>query len=392
MRVSWRAVTARRLARHGLVIPLPDAVSAVSAMVGAHAQVLSAAELAIGLRTPGSTTTTVRDALWRDRTLIKTFGPRGTVHLVPGGELRYWLAAFSNLTPRTAPIAGVSLSDGETDAVVAAIEGALTRSGAAGSPLTTQELGEEVIARVGDWAGELTFPAFNGFWPRWRQAITTAAYRGALCFGPQRGARVTYIRPPDAGDADRPAGDDAARWLLQRYLDSYGPASPAEFARWLAVPVRRIQELFVLADLDAATIAHSEATDPTVDTDTASRWVNAGDIAFPDDAVPGIRLLPYFDPLVVGSHPRSLLFPGAAERGMPKGSAGNFPVLLVDGVVGGIWHAKRSGGRVVITVESLARLTKQRSRELDEQVQRVGELLGAAPELVLGPVPVGPHA
>ncbi len=120
--------------------------------------------------------------------------------------------------------------------------------------------------------------------------------------------------------------------------------------------------------------------------------MNAEDTAFPDDPVPGVRLLPYFDPFVVGSHPRSLLFPGAAARAMPKGSAGNLPVLLVDGLVGGIWHAKRSGRRVVITVESLTRFTKQRSRELDEQVQRVGELLGAAPELVLGPVPVGPHA
>jgi hypothetical protein len=286
----------------------------------------------------------------------------------------------------------VSLSDSETDAVVAAIGDVLTRSGAAGSPLTTQELGDEVITRVGDWAGELTFPAFNGFWPRWRQAITTAAYQGVLCFGPQRGAKVTYTRPPDAEDAGRLAGDDAARWLLRRYLDSYGPASPAEFARWLAVPVRRVQELFALADLDAVTIAGSSATDPGVDTDAAPRWVNAGDIAFPDDAVPGVRLLPYFDPFIVGSYPRPLLFPGAAARAMPKGSAGNLPVLLVDGLVGGVWHAKRSGRRVVMTVEPLTQLTRQRSHELDEQVQRVGELLGAAPELVLGEVPVGPHA
>ena len=55
--------------------------------------------------------------------------------------------------------------------------------------------------------------------------------------------------------------------------------------------------------------------------------------------------------------------------------------------MGGVWHAKRSGKRVVITVEAFVRLTKQRSRELDEQVQRVSELLDAAPELVLGPIP-----
>ena len=292
-----------------------------------------------------------------------------------------------NLTPRTAPIEGVSLSESQTDAVVAAIADVLAQTGAAGVPLTTQELGDEVIARVGDWAGELTFPAFNGFWPRWRPAITTAAYRGVLCFGPQRGAKVTYTRPPDAGDAERLTGDNAALWLLRRYLDSYGPASPAEFARWLAVPVKRTLEVFALAGLDPVTIADRDALDSAAESDAAQRWVAAGDTAFPEDAVPGIRLLPYFDPFIVGSHPRALLFPGAAQRAMPNGSTGNFPVLLVDGVVGGVWHAKRSGKRVVITVEAFVRLTKQRSRELDEQVQRVSELLDAAPELVLGPIP-----
>lgn len=141
-----------------------------------------------------------------------------------------------------------------------------------------------------------------------------------------------------------------------------------------------------------ATIDETDLPDSAEGAASVQRWVNAGDTAFPDDVVPGIRLLPYFDPFIVGSHPRSLVFPGPARRAMPKGSAGNFPVLLMDGVVGGIWHAKRSGKRVVVTVEAFTPLTMQRARELDEQVQRVGELLGAASQLVLGPIPVGPHA
>jgi hypothetical protein len=393
MRVSWRAVTARRLARQGLVAPLPDAVSAVTAMVGAHAQVMSAAELAIGLRTEGASVGMVPDALWRHHALVKTFGPRGTVHLVAASELGPWLRALSALPPRTSPIEGVSLSADQTDAVVAAIADALAPVGSA-RQLTTEELGDEVVARVGAWAGDLVFPAFNGLWARWRQAIATAAYRGALCFGPQRGAKVTYTLPPTAPDAAAPADagpddEDAVLWLLRRYLASYGPASPGEFARWLAAPLARVRELFARADLEPVAIA---GLGEPGSADADRRWVNAGDTAFPDDPVPGIRLLPYFDPFVVGSHPRELIFPGEARRGMPTGSAGNLPVLLLDGVVGGVWHARRAGRRVAITVESFVRLTRQRSRELDAQVQEVGKLLGAAPELVLGPIPVGPHA
>src|SRR5690242_311878 len=51
-RLSWAAVCARRLERHALSAPAKDARPAdiVAVMCGAHAQVLSAAELSIGLR------------------------------------------------------------------------------------------------------------------------------------------------------------------------------------------------------------------------------------------------------------------------------------------------------------------------------------------------------
>ena len=50
MRLNWRQVTARRIARHFLGDESTDIPTAVSAMCGAHAQVMSAAELSIGVR------------------------------------------------------------------------------------------------------------------------------------------------------------------------------------------------------------------------------------------------------------------------------------------------------------------------------------------------------
>ena len=71
-------------------------------------------------------------------------------------------------------------------------------------------------------------------------------------------------------------------------------------------------------------------------------WQLAGEPA--TAAASGVRLLPYFDAYVVAGQPRALLFPGrAAERALAGGQAGNFPVLLVDGMVAGVWHAKRAG-------------------------------------------------
>jgi hypothetical protein len=119
----------------------------------------------------------------------------------------------------------------------------------------------------------------------------------------------------------------------------------------------------------------------------------SGDTTFDAPEAPAVRLLPYFDAFQVGSQPRGLLFPGrASERALARSQAGNFPVLLLDGVVGGVWHQKRSGQRLAITVEPLGRLTPAQHAALEAEAERIGAIVEARPELTVGPISVGPHA
>nr|BFE79084.1 hypothetical protein GCM10020093_016850 [Planobispora longispora] len=242
-RLSWERVRARRLRRHGLAAPLADAgpAGAAAAMCGAHAQVLSAAEMSIGLRTAGTTRVDVREALWTEHSLIKTFGPRGTVHLLPARDLPMWTGALSALPAGANPMPpDVRMTPEQTDRVVAAIAEAL-----AGAELTADELTEAIAERAGAWAADPVVPAFQGMWPRWRQAVATAANRGALCFGPNRGRKVTYTAPARLLPGFRPAGGpEALAELVRRYLYAYGPATPQHFAQWLSAPRRWAAELF----------------------------------------------------------------------------------------------------------------------------------------------------
>ena len=224
---SWPAVNARRLAQHGLARPFPSgtAVAEVAAAVsGVHAQVLSAAEVSAALRVERATRDDVRRALWEDRTLVKTFGPRGTVHLLPAADLGRWMAALGALPWRSAFPDGVRLTDDETRTVVAAIGEALR-----GRDLTVDELTEAIGDLAGAWAAEPVMPAFQTLWPRWRQVTDRAAYAGVLCYGPDRARKVTYARPPDADPVEP---DAAVAWAIEQYLRSYGPATPASFAPW----------------------------------------------------------------------------------------------------------------------------------------------------------------
>ncbi|GDY63141.1 hypothetical protein SAV14893_025340 [Streptomyces avermitilis] len=188
LKITWDEASARRMQRQFLADPAPagSAVAeVVGAMLGAHAQVLSAAELSVGIRAEGVTRADVRAALWEDRTLVKTYGPRGTVHLLPSAELPFWTAALRAIPSRPSPFApDVRLTDEQAEQVVTAIGDALD-----GAFLTIDELNDEVVARTGPWAGDLVMPAFQGMWPRWRQVMHRAGQSGALCFGPSAAAR-----------------------------------------------------------------------------------------------------------------------------------------------------------------------------------------------------------
>jgi hypothetical protein len=104
-------------------------------------------------------------------------------------------------------------------------------------------------------------------------------------------------------------------------------------------------------------------------------------------------LLPYFDAYGVGSHPRELLFPGKAwDRALAGGQAGNFPLLLIDGIVAGVWHQRKVGRKLQLTVEPLRDLKPPQLRKLGAEADRLGMIAAAQPVLTIGAVTVGAHA
>jgi hypothetical protein len=373
--LDWTGVTARRMSRHFLAAPSDGSCAEVAgAVCGVHAQVLSAAELSLARRVAGATRVDVQRALWEERSLVKTFGPRGTVHLLPTAELPMWTGALSAL-PSSVPLhpPGVRFTAEEAEVVLAAIGDAL-----AGDELTVDELTAALGERVGAWAVERTMDAFQTKWPRWRVLTSTAGHRGVLCFGPNRGRQVTYTNPHRWLPGFRPAAD-AVHALVARYLHAYGPATPQHFAKWLGIPPRAALGLF--EGFEEVRLEGEPA------------WVVPGDTSVPPPSR-GVRLLPYFDAYLIGAHPRALLYPGpAATRALsPSGQAGNYPVLLIDGLVAGVWHTRRTGRKLAITVEPLGDLTAAQRRELDDEVELVGTILEATPTLTIGKVTAGPHA
>src|SRR5207247_9757 len=80
--LTWPQVLAFRLTRHHLAKRAPRSrlTQVVGDVCGIHAQLMSAAELAICARVDGITRDEIEAALWERRSLVKTWCMRGTLH------------------------------------------------------------------------------------------------------------------------------------------------------------------------------------------------------------------------------------------------------------------------------------------------------------------------
>ena len=338
---DWDGVRAGRFARSHLAARAPaDAlVEVVRDVCGIHAQVLGSAELQLAARVEGSTQADVRAALWEERTLAKAWTLRGTLHLHPADELSLWTAArraVSPLQPEAAEIV--------------AVIGEVLR----GRRLTREELADAVLERVPTAPREQLLSGWGSF-------VGDASVEGLLCFGPPAGAKVTFVHTEDWLPPQRAwEPEEALREVVRRYATTYGPVRRTQVRQWLA--------------------ARRELPDP--------------EPVAPEPAAPSgsVRLLPEYDPYVMGFREREQLVPpevraqvAAHGKGRYEGPAGT-PFLVVDGLCAGIWSRKKTAKRVELSVEPARKLTRGEREALDHEAARIGLFLGLEPVLTTGPV------
>ena len=301
--LTWDQVRARRLARSFLTERSSDLFDVARKVGGIHAQVQASAELQLAARVDGLTQQDVRDALWRDRTLVKAWTLRGTLHLHPADEVALWLTARQGRRLRAEGASGVARPEGRGASARRRGRACGDRGGCLGRVRRT-------CARAGR-AGD------RGRAPRGEEARGTAAFGLRLLHRPARArgrrretgsrsrARISGSRAWRAVDAA-----DAQREVLRRYLWAYGPARPADFREWFGdVP-------FDVLDVEE------------VEVEGHPTYVLAGDTEFPDPQQ-SVRLLPEYDVYVMGFREREQLVPervreqvAAHGRGRYEGPAG----------------------------------------------------------------------
>jgi hypothetical protein len=288
----------------------PGTVAAIAGRApGIQAQDAGAA--ALGLRARGLAEAAAVQRAYRAGEVVSSWLMRGTLHLVPAGELRPLLALFGarNVAAGARRRRELGLTEAVLARALAALPEVLTE------PLSRAEL----VARLN---GQGVGVEPTGQAPAHLTAY--AAGLGVLCRGAEVAPRQPGYQLLPAGEAADPA--EVAAGLAARYVTAFGPAGPADFATW--------------SGLTLAVARRAFAGLPEV-----------GDGLFavggpPEEGEPLVRLLGAYDNCLLGYRDRGLMLDQRYAKRINAGGGVVRPALVVDGRVLGRW--RRDGGRVVV--------------------------------------------
>jgi hypothetical protein len=343
--------------QHGEVISVAQVVKEVC---GIQAQDASAATLAVRSRSVGLVVTDIEQARVSDRSIIRTWGPRGTLHILA-------LDDIGLLLPLLGPVfvAGdrrrreeLGLSEEICLDGMRIMRTILADQG----PLTRAELVER-LATYGIHLGGQARPHF----------MARAALEGLICFGPDRGNEPTYVLLKDWVEQKQTghslSEDEAYAELTRRYLSAYGPAAPEDQAVWSGLPLSKTRAAWQRIE--------SELLE--VETTGSPVWMLKTQASRLDELrapTPIVRLLPRFDIYLLGYQKRDLAVLPQYSKRINAGGGIVHPTVLVNGRIVGTWKSKREKNHLVVMVEPFERLVPEIDRGLEEEVEDMARFLG----------------
>lgn len=324
-----------RLNRQHLTEPAADALIAARTLIGAQAQVHSAAILQLRARSEaGAGDADIDRALYQDRTLVKLWAQRSTLHLMPADDLPMILGLRREHVPGYQNwYAKEGLSSEQVETLVAAVVAALEQGAH-----SRMDLSRRLVPTLGEWARPMLEHSWGGI-------IKLACALGHVCHGPAEkadgeGAREAFFvhLAQWLGRAlDVPDGRTAMAALARRYLTVYGPATPADFKKFVGFYAGPAQQAF--ADLGGEIVP--------VTLGTKKAYVLERDLAAVTAAEPvegQITVLGLFDPYLLAHADTDQYLDERFRPAVYRVAGWISPVILRQGRVIATWTHKRVAG------------------------------------------------
>lgn len=348
-----------RLKRSGLIQPFSSMEECARALVGIQAQIEPAAAISLWNRTPGSTMDGFEHHLYNQKSLVKIWGQRGTLHAYPSGDWPMITAAKSirkTWWQRTYE-AGTGDEEGYEQLVTELQEYLVEHR-----EVTRSELRESGVLPDHD----LLSP--------WGGILGELVHRGYACHAGKEGGEGRFASRgswlPEL-EWSLPEHEEANIEIARRYLHTYGPSSAKDLAYWRGARISEARRW--LAALDEVTV--------TIDHEGESLIVLEKDMEELLSAPPQkhnwpIHMLYRFDPLLLGHKNKDWLVDQKFYDRVWRTAGHINGTILIGGRIKGTWNYKRREKVLDVAVESFGGFSKKAVKVIERRANELARFFG----------------
>ena len=321
-------------------------------MTAVQAQDFLSSLWAIGIRVKNSFQTDIEDAI-TDKSIVRTWLLRGTLHFVTSQDIRWILELISpRIIEGNANFLEKHLQlDSDVfrksrGVIINALEG--------GQHLKRKELYNELKS------ADINISDLRGI-----HILHRLALDGVICFGPREGKQQTFVLLDEwIPKSKTMSRENALAELTLRYFKSHGPSTLKDFRWWSGltdsdarIGLDKNKSLLVSEDIDNQTYWFSNYKQDT------------------DDLYPSSQLLPDFDEYIVGYKDRSHLVNGISNNKMELNEFIFNPTIIVNGEVVGTWKRTFKAGKVKISLNHFKSLNNENIRVIKEAATAYGNFI-----------------
>jgi hypothetical protein len=331
-----------------------DPADVARAVAGIQAQDVYAGPLSFRSRSPSISAARVARARTEERSLLRTWVMRMTIHMISTEDAGWMLPLFEPAMERweRRRLEQLGMPAADVAKSMRVAKRTLERDG----PLTRPEMRERIAA-----AG-VKLTNQTGL-----HVVGLAVTSGLACLGPDRGRSSCLVRRDEwLGKLPRFDREEALAELSRRYLGAFAPASEADFAKWSSLPLRDVRAGLELISPELVESRVGEETLLSLK-GQGKRWPPGG----------ALRMLGAFDTYMLGYADRDFALPSEHREAYKAGGGGWLrPIVVRDGVVIGGWSYRRKGDAVEVTLGAPDSLTDADRKAIESEVADIERFEG----------------
>lgn len=341
----------------------------VNTLCGLHAQNALTPYLSLWNRIRDFKPELLNTALYKERSLAKTWCMRGTLHIVQSKDLpiyhnalkRMWFERHGRyMRPPEWP----SIEQRQR-VIYPQISKTLAKD-----PLTRKQLSDTMRQKLcnmtqpyqrlfSGWGGILKDTAYLGL------TVCAAPCKKETCFA-RTDLWLPHVNLEEVGE------EQAKCQLLLKYLHGYGPASLQDFSYWSGLLIGEARATFEIVKSDLTEIRVKDCTKPLLALKSDLKHLEKPDASEGQS----VCLLPKFDPYLLGHKDRARIVNSEYMKLVYHPAGDITACLLLNGRISGTWNYKKTSKKLVITITPFCKLSKDILKLIDHSVKNMGFFFG----------------